>query len=217
MDGHEPAFFHRDQDRDLIAPGVLVLSEMAGNGPRLLLDLFRKIRTGHVLACLGQPALLGSYVGHEDTLERTGRNGNVLTTTRACHAQPHDHEQDIHDMKTVTILSRIPYAQIALILISIALFIGAALGMMVLTTPMFEKAADRAISAAGASYYMQVVQKCPSLEPQARAMMADHDADRAEIRRMNAYVATAKSIVGERRCAVKPVDVDRKDPGSLIL
>lgn len=217
MDGHEPAFFHRDQNGNLIAPGVLVLSEMAGHRPRLLLDLLRKIRTGHVLACLGQPALLGSYIGHEDTLERTGRNGNVLTTTRACHAQPHDHEQDIHDMKTATILSRIPYAQIALVLISIALFIGAALGMMVLTPPVFDKAADRAISTAGAGYYMQVVQKCPSLEPQARAMMADHDADRAEIRRMNAYVATAKSIVGERRCAVKPIDLDRKDPGPFIL
>lgn len=116
-----------------------------------------------------------------------------------------------------TILSRIPYAQIATGLVGIALFIGAALGMMVLTPPVFEKAADRAISATGAAYYMQVVQKCPSLEPQARAMMADDNADRAEIRRMNAYVATAKSIVGERSCDVKPVNVDRRDPGFPIL
>ena len=52
---------------------------------------------------------------------------------------------------------------------------------------------------------------------QARAMMADHNADKAEIRRMNAYVRTAKSIVGERSCDVKPIDLDRKDPGPLIL
>lgn len=116
-----------------------------------------------------------------------------------------------------TILSRVPYAEIATGLIGIVLFVGAALGMMVLAPPMFSQAANRAISATGAAYYMQVMRRCPSLEPQARAMMADHDADRAEIRRMNAYVATAKSIVGERRCDVKPIDLDRRDPGFPIL
>jgi len=116
-----------------------------------------------------------------------------------------------------TMLSRIPYAEIAVGLIGIVLFMGAALGMMVLAPPVFKKAENGAISAVGAGYYMQVMQKCPSLERQARAMMADHDADKAEIRRMNAYVRTAKSIVGERGCDVKPIDLDRKDPGPLIL
>lgn len=116
-----------------------------------------------------------------------------------------------------TILSRIPYAEIATGLIGIALFIGAALGMMVLTPSAFSRAENRAISAVGAAYYLEVMRRCPSLEPQARAMMADHDADRAEIRRMNAYVATAKSIVGERGCDVKPVDLDHGKSSPPIL
>jgi len=114
-------------------------------------------------------------------------------------------------------LQGIQYEKIAVGVTGLVLFMAMTLGTAVLVPLLFEDAEKKAISVAGAGYYMQVMRKCPSLEPQARAMMADHDADRAEIRRMNAYVATAKSIVGERRCDVDPVDLDRRDSSTPVF
>lgn len=132
--------------------------------------------------------------------------------------QASNNHQGLKSMKqTTTILSCLPYAEIAAGAMGIILFMGAVLGMMVFLPSKFSDAEKKAISAAGASYYAQVIAKCPSLQPQAEAMMADHNADRTEIRRMNQYVATANSIVGERACNVKPLDLDRGKTMSPVL